>query len=165
MPNHRRFRAAAVAVLLAVLACVVAGQEGLNLTMDQVMTPSELSETGVASLTAAQRAALDAWLNRYTHTVARIVSKSADSQPDSAPARQIRTGCSPAIESSISGEFHGWDGETIFKLANGQIWQQAEYEYDYEYDYSPDVTIYAVAGGCRMKVEDVDDTILVKRIK
>lgn len=165
VPNHRRVRLAAVAVLLAVLACVVAGQEELNLTMDQVMTPSELRETGVASLSPAQRAALDAWLNRYTHTVARIVSKSIDSQSDSASTRPARTSCSPAIESSVDGEFHGWDGETIFKLANGQIWQQAEYEYDYEYDYAPDVTIYAVADGCRMKVEDVDDTILVKRIK
>jgi hypothetical protein len=133
--------------------------------MDQVMTPSELRETGVDSLKPAQRAALDAWLDRYTRTVARIVSKSVNSQPEPASPEPVRSSCSPAIESNIDGEFDGWDGETIFKLANGQIWQQAEYEYDYEYDYSPDVTIYAVAGGCRMKVQDVDDTILVKRIK
>jgi hypothetical protein len=152
-------------VLAAVLACLVVGQEGLNLTMDQVMSPSELRETGVASLNPAQKAALNAWLNRYTHTVARIISKSVDSQSDPASKIPVHTSCSPAIESNIEGEFQGWDGETIFKLANGQIWQQAEYDYDYEYDYSPDVTIYAVAGGCRMKVQDVDDTILVKRIK
>jgi hypothetical protein len=76
-----------------------------------------------------------------------------------------RSGCSPAVESSISGEFEGWSGETIFKLENGQIWQQAEYDYDYDYEYNPDVTIYQTTGGCRMKVEGDDETIIVKRIK
>ncbi|MCF6320102.1 MAG: hypothetical protein L3J83_12650 [Proteobacteria bacterium] len=30
------------------------------------------------------------------------------------------------IHSSIVGEFKGWQGKNIFKLANGQIWKQAE---------------------------------------
>jgi hypothetical protein len=76
-----------------------------------------------------------------------------------------RSNCSPAIESTISGDFNGWEGETIFKLSNGQIWQQAEYDYMYSYSYMPEVTIYSTSGGCTMKVEDEDDTILVKRIK
>jgi len=65
----------------------------------------------------------------------------------------------------FSDEFHGWDGETIFKLDNGQIWQQAEYDYTYTYLYRPDVTIYETRAGCRLKVEDEDETILVKRLK
>jgi hypothetical protein len=83
-------------------------------------------------------------------------------KPDHEP---VRSSCTPAIEASISGEFHGWDGETIFKLDNGQIWQQAEYDYEYDYQYNPDVTIYSTSAGCKMKVEDEDETILVKRIK
>jgi hypothetical protein len=73
--------------------------------------------------------------------------------------------CAPAIESAITGEVEGWDGETIFKLDNGQIWQQAEYDYTYFYEYHPDVTIYQTRAGCRMKVEDETETLLVKRIK
>jgi hypothetical protein len=76
-----------------------------------------------------------------------------------------RSSCSPAIESAISGDVEGWSGDTIFKLDNGQIWEQAEYDYDYFYDYNPDVTIYETSAGCRMKVEGEDETILVKRIK
>jgi len=88
-------------------------------------------------------------------------------QPQALPrvVPRLDAGCAPAIESSISGEFHGWDGETIFKLDNGQIWQQAEYDYTYSYSYRPDVTIYQTRAGCRMKVEDEDDTIMVERIK
>jgi len=76
-----------------------------------------------------------------------------------------RSSCSPAIESSISGDFNGFDGDAVFKLQNGQIWEQAEYEYDYEYAFQPDVTIYETSGGCKMKVEDMDETVLVKRVK
>lgn len=76
-----------------------------------------------------------------------------------------RSSCVPAIESAISGDVEGWDGETIFKLENGQIWQQAEYDYTYFYEYNPDVTIYQTNAGCRMKIEGEDETVLVKRIK
>lgn len=84
-----------------------------------------------------------------------------------APSTPPRLGgsCSPAVESTIVGEFNGWDGETIFKLDNGQIWEQAEYDYMYSYSYRPDVTIYETRAGCRMKVEDEEETILVRRIK
>jgi hypothetical protein len=85
--------------------------------------------------------------------------------PATAPAAPSRGSCVPAIESSISGDINGWEGETTFKLANGQIWQQAEYDYTYFYEYSPDVTIYQTSAGCRMKVEDEEETVLVKRIK
>lgn len=76
-----------------------------------------------------------------------------------------RSSCSPAIESAISGDIEDWDGETLFKLDNGQIWQQAEYDYTYFYEYHPDVTIYETNSGCRMKVEDEEETVIVKRIK
>ena len=65
----------------------------------------------------------------------------------------------------VSGDVEGWSGDTIFKLDNGQIWQQAEYDYTYFYEYHPDVTIYQTSSGCRMKVEDESDTVIVKRIK
>ena len=99
--------------------------------------------------------------------IVRQGDEVAASRPKAAPrvVGSTQTGCSPAIESAISGEFHGWDGETIFKLDNGQIWQQAEYDYTYSYSYHPDVTIYQTSAGCRLKVEDEEETIIVKRIK
>ena len=71
------------------------------------------------------------------------------------------------IESQIAGEFKGWTGDTIFKLSNGQIWQQIEYDYEYEYDYMPDVTIYwSNQSSCyKMQVKSVEDQICVKRLK
>jgi hypothetical protein len=69
------------------------------------------------------------------------------------------------IESTIEGEFKGWDGSTIFKLTNGQIWQQSEYAYMYHYAYRPSVTIYESKDGIKMKVEDVEEIISVKKLR
>jgi hypothetical protein len=33
-----------------------------------------------------------------------------------------------AYEGQINGEFHGWDGETVYKLVDGHIIQQSEYD-------------------------------------
>jgi|SRR6516162_774531 hypothetical protein len=88
-----------------------------------------------------------------------------NAEPNVSEAAVGRTSCSPAIESTISGEINGWDGETVFKLDNGQILEQAEYSYTYFYAYRPDVTIYHTSSGCRMKVEDESETVLVRRIK
>jgi hypothetical protein len=69
------------------------------------------------------------------------------------------------IESNIDGDFEGWDGETIFKLRNGQIWQQSSYAYTYHYAYSPEVTIYKTGGLYKMKVDGVDSSIFVTQLK
>lgn len=156
-------------IVLAALFSVmlpVQGQEVL-LKIEEVMTPQEMHETGVASLTPSQREALNKWLVRYTEVVASVAARQPRSQAagSSQPRKESRSACNPAIESSISGDFEGWGGETVFKLDNGQIWEQAEYDYTYDYEYHPDVTIYPTSAGCRMKVEDLDETILVRRIK
>jgi hypothetical protein len=124
-----------------------------TLSVENLMSAAEFKSCGLTKLSPEELNHLNAWLLTYSSRLAGVVQEAA--VPKTADA----------IESQIDGEFHGWDGETIFKLRNGQIWQQAEYDYTYEYAYSPDVTIYKTAGGYKMKVEDVEDTIYVKRIK
>jgi hypothetical protein len=134
----------------------------LQLRIDQVMSRQELQDTGVSALSLTQREALNIWLNRYTLRVLKTAMQTETVPPETTSGR---SSCSPAVESTISGEIEGWDGETIFKLDNGQIWQQASYDYTYFYEYRPEITIYQTSAGCRMKVEDETDTVLVKRIK
>jgi hypothetical protein len=110
---------------------------------------------------------VDAQTGSFYLAILRQPQRAATPPSPSAATPPVarRSSCVPAIESSIDGEIEGWEGETIFKLANGQIWQQAEYNYTYFYAYSPDVTIYQTSAGCRMKVEDEDETVVVKRLK
>jgi hypothetical protein len=69
------------------------------------------------------------------------------------------------IESKVDGSFEGWKGETIVKLANGQIWQQTEYHYEYDYAYRPEVLIFKSGGVYKMKVKGIEKAVRVKRLK
>ena len=70
-----------------------------------------------------------------------------------------------AIESVIDGTFEGFEGETIVKLINGQIWQQTEYYYYYWYAFMPEVLIYKDGSNYKMKVDGIDKSIRVMRLK
>jgi hypothetical protein len=141
-----------------------ARQPNSQLKIEDVMTVEEFTDSGISGLTMPQRKALNAWLNRYTEKVIALAA-TQNAKERTRPSGNSKSDCVPAIETTIASDFNGWDGETIFKLDNGQIWEQAEYDYTYSYSYRPDVTIYQVSGGCRMKVADENETILVRRIR
>ncbi len=69
------------------------------------------------------------------------------------------------IETQIDGDFEGWEGETIVKLMNGQIWQQTEYYYHYHYAFMPKVTIIKSGAGYKMIVDGSPKAIGVTRLK
>jgi hypothetical protein len=69
------------------------------------------------------------------------------------------------IESQIDGDFEGWEGETIVKLLNGQVWQQSEYYYHYHYAFMPKVTIMQSGTGYKMIVEGIPKAVDVIRLK
>ena len=124
------------------------------LHVESLMTAVEFKKCGLNKLSPEEISHLDLWLSSFGRQIAAA-----------AGTKSTEGGTPEVIESEIDGEFHGWSGDTVFKLANGQIWQQAEYDYDYEYDYRPEIMIFKTAGGYKMKVEGVEDTIYVKRIK
>ena len=72
---------------------------------------------------------------------------------------------SSSSENAIKGEFKGWEGETVVRLTNGQIWQQTEYYYYYRYAYMPEVLIYNSNNGIVMKVDGIDKAVRVQRLK
>jgi hypothetical protein len=69
------------------------------------------------------------------------------------------------VNSKIDGDFDGFDYEKIFKLLNGQIWQQTSFDYKYSYKYSPKVTIYKDGAFYYMIVDGVDKKVRVEQIK
>jgi hypothetical protein len=68
------------------------------------------------------------------------------------------------IKSKIDGAFYGWSGNTAFKLANGQLWEQDAYAYKYYYAYCPNVKITDVNGTYVMEVDGVSENIPVRRV-
>ena len=73
------------------------------------------------------------------------------------------------IESRIESKVSFWSGDTIFKLANGQVWQQSSGGgWMPNYTDRPDrpkVVIYSVKSIHRMKVEGMDEEIIVQPLK
>jgi hypothetical protein len=87
------------------------------LTMDRVMTPEELSSTGVATLSTSQRSALDRWLNSYTARVLRVGEKQACRDWNSASLESVSDG--GEILTTLSG--HVFDVDDMDRI-NTQLW-------------------------------------------
>ncbi|HEV1287972.1 MAG TPA: hypothetical protein VNU44_21790 [Bryobacteraceae bacterium] len=117
---------------------------------------SDFKEAGLQKLSPEEIRSLNAWPSQYAVLVYNAATKDAGANPT--PSESV-------IETRMDGDFEGWSGDTIFKLANGQIWQQASYSYTYHYAYRPKVLIYKSGSTYRMKVEGVDSDIAVKRLK
>lgn len=123
------------------------------------MTAAEFQEAGLSKLSPEELRVLNLWLSQYA---VRILNGAVKTQQ----AIRGEASASPdVIETYIDGTFEGWDGETIFKMDNGQIWQQSSYAYIYHYAYHPKVPIYRTGSGYKIKVDGVSDTISVTRIK
>jgi hypothetical protein len=139
------------AFLAALLPTVLLAQNPSPSQVDvrQLMSASEFDAAGLRKLSDSELQTLNTWLAQFG--VKLLTASDAGSTP-------------AVIESKIDGEFQGWDGETIFKLINGQIWQQSSYQYYYHYAYMPRVMIYRTDGGYKMKVDGVDQSVYVKRI-
>lgn len=88
---------------------------------------------------------------------------STKTSPSKSSSNALFTGS--VMETTIDGDFEGWEGETIFKMMNGTIWQQASYSYTYTYKFMPRVIIYKNSGQYYMKVEDMSDAIAVRQLK
>jgi len=85
-------------------------------------------------------------------------------------AEQVRQPPLEYVEARLVGDFTGWTGKTVFRLDNGQVWQQTS---NYIRNYTPRnpipqarVTISKGGfGGYNMRIEGVKRIVQVKRVK
>jgi hypothetical protein len=123
-------------------------------SITDLMSPKEIEATGVNTLSAKQVAALTAWIDEYQWRIAQDVADITN---------EGYAGDSQSIETNIDGDFDGWDGATIFTLANGQVWQQASPSAKYLFAKSPRVMI--TRQPYKMRVEGIPVEIAVRRLK
>jgi len=124
--------------------------------IEALMTDQQLSETGVKNLSAQELDALNRWLIQYTARDAPVL-KSRNTE--------VRKVVNEGVKSRISGEFTGWTGDTVFRLENGQVWQQRYGKKWKTRLNNPQVVITRnFLGSFEMKVIDADRSIGVRRI-
>ena len=141
--------------LLAILSRVAYAQEYPDIPFEKLLSKSLQTQMGLQKLTSDERDKIRIQLiEMYLKGVEE--GRKQVSSVGSLPR---------VIESKIDGEFEGWEGETLIKLINGQIWQQSEYHYHYHYAYMPEVVIYRSSMGYKMLVEGVDKPVGVIQLK
>jgi hypothetical protein len=93
-----------------------------------------------------------------------VGDKSINVQLVSSPSPAPKGGGN-LVESIIVSKFEGLNAGNFYKLANGQIWEQVEAWVWVWIWVNPNVTIYPSSGGYKMKVENIDHSVLVRRVR
>jgi hypothetical protein len=150
-------------------------------TVEERMSGKEFKETGLGKLTDAELAALNDWLRR--HSVATL--ENAAASPGASGAVAGADGSAEkdmrgfenqpkldkedkVIYSTIVGTFDGWKAKgTLFKLANGMIWQQSEQDtFNMPPADNPEVTVTkGFMNSWRLSVVGHNSKVSVKRIQ
>ena len=71
----------------------------------------------------------------------------------------------PVIESYIASRFDGLQHGNVYRLGNGQIWEQVDAWIWVWVWVNPKVTIYKTGGLYKMKVEQIEHPVVVERLK
>lgn len=66
--------------------------------------------------------------------------------------------------SNVSGSWEGWNGDTIVRLMNGQIWEQVGLGLSLSLGLGNEVFVYQKNGMHYMAVEDEDQAVAVRRL-
>ena len=169
---------------LCLLASVpAAGQDRFS----QRLTPEERKAAGLDQLTAEQIASLDALVQRERQApvgakkpaavqpAAQPATTAVATEPaKSSPQKKSRLFGLPAadeentITGTLVGEYRGWTGQTIFRLADGQIWVQEDHNdiYSVPPRQNPSVRIEKSAiGGYKLTVEGERMWVRVRRVQ
>lgn len=171
------FALAALAVFLSG-TCVQAAQTSKPVDVRDLMSVTQFHQSGLDKLSPQELATFNSWLNGYlqqgnpsavTHpssptlapVVATMAAPVAAFGKEQLPDKGIKE-----IESRIDGVLKGWTGKAVFKLENGQVWEQAGpgYETDINLDH-PRVVIKKLAFGYLLTLPGNSPTVFVKRIK
>ena len=106
------------AVALA-LVCATAAAAGFS-SVEERMSQAEFHSAGLDKLSPEELKALDEWLRTHYATTTTYIT------PEGSPVFYPKESEREAVESHITGRFHGWYGQSVFPLENGQEWKQAE---------------------------------------
>ena len=127
----------------------------------KLMTPEEFDAAGLEKLSPQEIEALNRWIVRYTaHEAPEVRRQDVVVKAEAAKVDDA------GIKTRIAGAFNGWDGDTVFRLENGQVWKQRlEGRWSYHAE-SPEVELHKnLMGFWVLKVVEADKAIGVKRLQ
>src|SRR5262245_51263174 len=112
------FRRLGLIVVVTLAPCVMAADDN-HPDVRELMSSEDFLAAGLDKLTPKEIDALNRWLVRFT------AKDAPELQHENEVVRQeMKRVDDEGIKSRIVGEFRGWDGDTVFRLENGQVWKQ-----------------------------------------
>jgi hypothetical protein len=125
-----------------------------------LMTADEFKDAGLERLSPSELEALNRWLLHYS---ARQASELR--QHSEVVKEEVRKFEQEGIRTRIAGEFNGWDGSTLFRLENGQVWRQRQPGQWHYNASSPEVEIRKnFMGFWMLRVLEADRAVGVTRV-
>jgi len=117
--------------------------------VEKAMKPADYEAAGLQKLDPAERAKLDDFIRNYVSASNERVATTAVDKA----VKENKVSAPEVIQSNIVGPFTGYNGRTIFTLANGQRWAQSQRDSAYfpKID-SPPVVIVKAGFGYRMHI-------------
>ncbi len=140
------------------LAAFAVAKDNDRPDIKKLMTAEEYFAAGMDKLNDQEREALNQWLLRYTANEAPLMRKKSKAVK--------KVAADTTIKANILPPFKGWDGKTVFRLDNGQIWKQRNsgrriYKGD---DYRVEIK-KNMLGFYQLKLLASGATVGVKRVK
>lgn len=156
--------------LIAGLLLAVSGAQAQSdfSTLEERMTGDEFRDTGLDKLSDEELRNLNDWIrsNLNVEAVSDLETRQQIRRQVEEEVRAEQEGERTEFTATVPGHFTGWTGNTVFELANGQIWRQVSggtYRVSME---DPTVVIYPGAfDSWRLRLEDAGPSIGVKRVK
>ena len=141
-------------------------------TLEERMTGQEFRTTGLHKLTDDELAALNRWIRQRSLAEGETMSATGSSTAagDEVVDRrglQDSVDSDQPIRSRIVGTFTGWEGDTVFELENGMVWEQIDNKTFVSREMeNPEVEIQpGFFGSWRIQVEGYNTRAQVRRIK
>jgi hypothetical protein len=148
-------------VHILILACLLASASHAAAAppVETLMTPEDFSASGLGKLSEAERAHLSEWLARYREGVSEGPAPKKTTE-QRAEEKEIE------IVAKVVPAFTGWGGSTVFRLDNGQVWQQRQDgKLRYQGDDSTVVISQNFLGGYMLRHPATNRGVGVKRIE
>ncbi|TVR55140.1 MAG: hypothetical protein EA425_00870 [Puniceicoccaceae bacterium] len=169
----------AVLLLTAAACCLMAETEIVpRQDISELMTEEEFQAAGLQKLSPEELAALNTWLYGYVEVERKVAAEKAVEEAvpsgerafglEQLPGRvaEIFRSTPEVIESRILGRFTGWEGNTVFRLENGQVWRQAEPGVFYLPRTDPVIRIEkGMLGAYFLRVDGQGTRVRVRRIE
>ena len=147
--------------------------------LEEAMSEDERNASGLHKLSEDEKAFLSDWLlardslNPMPEELelgegiaATKINLTVVSETDAFGIEHIEPPSIQMIKGRLKGKFDGWDGDTKFRLNNGQVWQQrAGGTYNAADRTQPEIIIEKSRFGYYLRIVETGRTVGVRRIK